>query len=143
MNDVIGLEHGLLHNLDVRDRALHEGDFAAHFGEVVFLAGRQIIQDDDAMSAAHQFVYCIRADKTGAARNQVAHSIRLPSQNTSYCTMGAADGNAENQGGGTNGMSKRLGVGLLIVAGLSVAGVWTYRRYEATKPPALFPGEAT
>src|SRR5260370_17201435 len=31
----------------------------------------------------------------------------------------------------------------MIVAGLSVAGVWTYRRYEATKPPTLFPGEAT
>ena len=39
-------------------------------------------------------------------------------------------------------MGKRL-VGLLIVAGLAAAGVWTYRRYEATKPKTLFPGEAT
>jgi hypothetical protein len=39
-------------------------------------------------------------------------------------------------------MGKRL-VGLLIVAGLAAAGVWTYRRYEATKPKALFPDEAT
>ena len=39
-------------------------------------------------------------------------------------------------------MGKRL-VGLLIIAGLAAAGVWTYRRYEATKPKALFPGEAT
>jgi hypothetical protein len=57
--------------------------------------------------------------------------------------MGAADGNAENQGCGKNGMSKRLGVGLLIVAGLGVAGVWTFHRYETTKPQTLFPGEAT
>ena len=40
-------------------------------------------------------------------------------------------------------MSKRLGVGLLIVAGLGAAGVWTYHRYEATRPKTLFPGEAT
>jgi hypothetical protein len=40
-------------------------------------------------------------------------------------------------------MDKRLGVGLLIVAGLAVAGVWTYRRYEATRPKTLFPGETT
>jgi hypothetical protein len=57
--------------------------------------------------------------------------------------MGAADGNAENQERRTNGMSKKLGVGLLIVGGLAVAGVWTYRRYEATKPKTLFPGEVT
>lgn len=40
-------------------------------------------------------------------------------------------------------MGKRLVVGLLIVAGLAAASVWTYRRYEATKPKTLFPGEAT
>ena len=40
-------------------------------------------------------------------------------------------------------MGKRLVVGLLVIAGLAAAGVWTYRRYEATKPKALFPGEAT
>jgi len=39
-------------------------------------------------------------------------------------------------------MGKRL-VGLLILVGLAAAGLWTYRRYEATKPKALFPGEAT
>jgi len=39
-------------------------------------------------------------------------------------------------------MGKRL-VGLLILAGLAAAGVWTYRRYETTKPKTLFPGEAT
>src|SRR5258707_10247411 len=41
-----------------------------------------------------------------------------------------------------NFMGKRL-VGLLIIAGLAAAGVWTYRRDEATKPKALFSGEAT
>ena len=40
-------------------------------------------------------------------------------------------------------MGKKLLVGLLIVAGLAAAGVWTYRRYEATRPKTLFPGEAT
>jgi hypothetical protein len=57
--------------------------------------------------------------------------------------MGAADGKAENQERHTNGMGKKLLVGLLIVAGLAAGGVWTYRRYEATKPKTLFPGEAT
>jgi len=57
--------------------------------------------------------------------------------------MGAGHGNAENQERRTNGMSKKLGVGLLIVAGLAAGGVWTYQRYEATKPKTLFPGEAT
>ena len=40
-------------------------------------------------------------------------------------------------------MGKRLVVGLLIVAGLVAAGVWTYHRYETTRPKTLFPGEAT
>jgi uncharacterized protein DUF3108 len=57
--------------------------------------------------------------------------------------MGAADGNAENQERRTNGMGKRLGVGLLVVAGLVAAGVWTYHRYETTRPKTMFPGEAT
>jgi hypothetical protein len=39
-------------------------------------------------------------------------------------------------------MGKRL-VGLLIVIGLAAAGVWTYRRYQSTKPKTLFPGETT
>jgi hypothetical protein len=56
--------------------------------------------------------------------------------------MGAADGYAENQERRTNGMGKRLVVGLLVVACLA-AGVWTYRRYEATRPMTLFPGEGT
>jgi Protein of unknown function (DUF3108) len=34
-------------------------------------------------------------------------------------------------------------VGLLVVVGLAAAGVWTYRRYEATRPMTVFPGEAT
>jgi uncharacterized protein DUF3108 len=55
--------------------------------------------------------------------------------------MGAAYRNAENQERRTNIMGKRLLVGLLIVAGLGVAGVWTFRRYEATRPKTLFPGE--
>jgi hypothetical protein len=57
--------------------------------------------------------------------------------------MGAAHGNAENQERRTNGMGKKLAVGLLIVVGLAAAGVWVVRRYEATKPKTLFPGEAT
>jgi hypothetical protein len=57
--------------------------------------------------------------------------------------MGAAYGYAENQERRRNGMSKKLGAGLLIMAGLAAGGVWTYRRYETTKPKTLFPGEAT
>jgi Protein of unknown function (DUF3108) len=57
--------------------------------------------------------------------------------------MGAAYGYAENQERRTNGMSKKLGVGLLIVAGLAAGGVWTYQRYKATKPKTIFPGEMT
>jgi len=55
--------------------------------------------------------------------------------------MGEAYGNAENQERRTNIMGKRLVVGLLVVAGLAVAGVWTFQRYEATRPKTLFPGE--
>lgn len=40
-------------------------------------------------------------------------------------------------------MGKRLAVGLLIVAGLVAAGVWTYHRYKGTRPKTIFPGEAT
>lgn len=40
-------------------------------------------------------------------------------------------------------MSKKLGVGLLILAGLAGGAVWTYQRYQATKPKTLFPGEMT
>jgi len=40
-------------------------------------------------------------------------------------------------------MGKRLLVGLLVVVGLAAAGVWTYQRYEATRPKTIFPGEAT
>jgi hypothetical protein len=55
--------------------------------------------------------------------------------------MGAAEGYAENQERRTNGMGKKIVLGLLVVACLA-AGVWTYRRYEATRPVTLFPGEA-
>jgi Protein of unknown function (DUF3108) len=57
--------------------------------------------------------------------------------------MGTAHRKAENQERRTNGMGKKLLAGLLIVAGLAAAGVWIFRRYEATKPKTLFPGEAT
>src|SRR3984893_1118734 len=57
--------------------------------------------------------------------------------------MGAAHRTAENQERRTNAMGKRLLVGLLVVVGLAAAGVWTYQRYEATRPKTLFPGEAT
>jgi uncharacterized protein DUF3108 len=57
--------------------------------------------------------------------------------------MRAAHGNAKNQERRTNIMGKRLAVGLLIVAGLVAAGVWTYHRYETTKPKTIFPGEAS
>jgi len=40
-------------------------------------------------------------------------------------------------------MGKKLIVVLLILAGLAAAGGWMYRRYEATKPKTLFPGETT
>jgi hypothetical protein len=57
--------------------------------------------------------------------------------------MGAAHRKPENQERRTNGMGKKLLAGLLIVAGVAAAGVWIFRRYEATKPKTLFPGEAT
>src|SRR5258708_38049095 len=84
----------------------------------------------------------MRADKSGAASTQVAHTIRLLPQKSSYCTMGTARGSAENQERRTNGMGKKLGVGLLIVAGRAAGGAWTYRRYEAAQPKTLCPGEA-
>jgi len=55
--------------------------------------------------------------------------------------MRADHGNAENRERRTNIMGKRLVVGLMIVAALAVAGVWTFQRYEATRPKTLFPGE--
>ncbi len=44
------------------------------FGEVIFFAGREVVQHDHAVAAADEFVHRVRADKTGAARNEVAHS---------------------------------------------------------------------
>jgi hypothetical protein len=38
MNHEFRLMHGLLHRFNVGDRALHEGDFAAHLGQVFFFA---------------------------------------------------------------------------------------------------------
>jgi hypothetical protein len=57
--------------------------------------------------------------------------------------MGAAQRTVENQERRTNGMGKRLLAGLLVVVGLAAAGIWTYQRYEATRPKTIFPGEAT
>src|SRR5712692_4550564 len=71
--------HGFPHYLNVRDAALDESNLVADFRQVVFLAGRDVVEYDHAMAAADEFVYRIRADKAGAARHEVAHSGNPPS----------------------------------------------------------------
>src|SRR6266481_6600631 len=57
MENVLHFVHGIAHDLDVRDAAFNEPNLAADFGEVVFLAGRQVIQNNNAVAAADQFVH--------------------------------------------------------------------------------------
>src|SRR5580700_5309948 len=66
--------HGLADKFDVRDAALHEGNFAADFCEVILFAGREVVEHNHAVAAPHEFVYCIRANKTRAARDEISHS---------------------------------------------------------------------
>src|SRR3989442_11278185 len=73
MEHVVRLLNGPAHDLQIRDAPLDEGNLVAHSAQVIFLAARRVIQDDDAMSAADEFFHRIRADEAGAARHQVAH----------------------------------------------------------------------
>src|SRR3989442_5226707 len=73
MEHVVRLLNGEAHDLQIRDAPLDEGNLVAHFGQVIFFAPGEVIQDDDAMSAADEFFHRIRADEAGAARHQVAH----------------------------------------------------------------------
>src|SRR5580700_5686211 len=66
--------HGLADKFDVRDAALHKGNFVANFCEVILFAGREVVEYNHAVAAPHEFVYGVRADETGAACDEVAHS---------------------------------------------------------------------
>jgi hypothetical protein len=50
---VIGFVHGATNGFQIIDAALDEGNFVADFGEIVFLAGGEVVQDDDAFAAAN------------------------------------------------------------------------------------------
>jgi hypothetical protein len=75
---VIGFVHGATNRFQVIDAALDERNFVADFGEIVFLAGREIVQDDDAFAAANQFIDGVGADKSRAASDDVSHSSHPP-----------------------------------------------------------------
>src|SRR2546426_4830435 len=73
MQNEIRFLAGAPNRFQIGDAALHQRDFAANFGEVVFFAGREIVEHNNAVSPLDQFVHGVRADKSGAARHQVAH----------------------------------------------------------------------
>src|SRR5208337_4379787 len=77
VNHEFGLQHGLLHGLQIGDGALHEGDFVANFGEILLFAGRKIVKHDDAVTSPDELLHRVGADKSGAPRDQVAH-VRWP-----------------------------------------------------------------
>ena len=74
MENVLGFVHGFADHFDVGDAALDQGDLVADFGQVFFLARREIVEDHHAVAAFHKFVHSVRADKTGAASYDVTHA---------------------------------------------------------------------
>src|SRR5580658_10007932 len=59
------------------DGAAAEFDFAGGAAEIFFFARGKIVEDYHAVAAAHEFVHDVRADKSGAARHQVAHVVTV------------------------------------------------------------------
>jgi hypothetical protein len=70
--------HCATHRFEIVDAAFDEGNFVADFGEIVFLAGREIVKDNHALSAAYQFIDGVGADKSRAASDDVSHSSHPP-----------------------------------------------------------------
>ncbi len=58
MNDVVGIRTACgLHRGKIGDAADAQIDFRlAHRSQIFFLAGRKIVEDDDVLAAAHEFI---------------------------------------------------------------------------------------
>ena len=78
MQNVLCFVHRAANGLQVSDAAFNEGNFVADVGEVFFLAGREIVENDYAFSAAHQFINSVGTDKARATGDDVSHSSNPP-----------------------------------------------------------------
>jgi hypothetical protein len=65
--------HRFADDFNVGDAALDESNFVADFGEVFFLAGGKVVEDDNAVAAFNEFVYGVGSDEAGAACHDVTH----------------------------------------------------------------------
>ena len=57
VQNVFRFVHDLPHDLNVRDAAFDESNLVADFCQVVFPAGREVVENDHAMAATHKFVH--------------------------------------------------------------------------------------
>ncbi len=57
MQYIFRLVHGFPHNFYIRDASLDHSDLVAYFRQIVFLAGREVVEHDDAVTAANEFVH--------------------------------------------------------------------------------------
>ena len=74
MQHVIGFVHGAADGFKIVDAALDEGNFVADFRKIVFLAGREVVENHNTFAATHQFIDGVGADKSRTTGNHVSHS---------------------------------------------------------------------
>ncbi len=77
MNHVIHAARRRLHVGELSDASAAKLDLARGAAEVFLFARRKIVEHHHAMPPAQQFIHNIRADKSGAARHQVAHGVTI------------------------------------------------------------------
>jgi hypothetical protein len=78
MDNVIDAATSFFNGLAVGDGTANESDLLSDFCEIRLFAGREVVEHGDGMATAYQFVHRIRADKTGASSDQIAHQKNPP-----------------------------------------------------------------
>ena len=81
MQNVVSTTASSLDHLGVVDGAAEEIDSISRTVEVGLFACGKIVEHCHAVAAADEFVHGIRADESGAARDQIAHRCLPPRRN--------------------------------------------------------------